>query len=248
MKEGTPYFPFYMTYLHLFVLLLLISSISQAQGYHISPNRIVVEGTDWQGWTITPGTVQVNAEGVRPQFIRDQTNAALDAPSFSGGIWKAGTRQEQAAQLIDGREDTYWEPDPSAPLEDWSVEIDLGRLVWAQKVVVKFVAEDGESSALQFKLRTSSGSQVSSFQHTVLDYTNAGRSQEVQRASSVFEFLLKPTEIADPEFSGDPIRFVQLLFTNRDDGQTQEISESDWQSLPEAERGTVLYFRRLALG
>ena len=115
-------------------LFLLIPSLAQSQGYRLEPSRVVVEGTDWQAWTVTPGTVQVNAEGVQPQFIRDKTNAALDAPSFGGGIWKAGTRQDQAAQLINGQEDTYWEPDPAAPLEDWSVEIDLGRLVWAKRI------------------------------------------------------------------------------------------------------------------
>jgi hypothetical protein len=237
-----------MSYLYLIVYLLWISAITHAQGYHLEPGQMAVAGVDWQSWETTPGTVQISAEGIQPQFIRDRTNAALDAPSFGGGIWKAGTRQEQAAQLIDGREDTYWEPDPSAPLEDWSVEIDLGRLVWAQQVVVKFVVEDGENPVLEFKVRTSSSSKLPSPQRVVLGYNIAGRSQEVSNGRGIFAFGLRPTELADPGFSGDMIRFVQLIFTNRDEGQTQEISEGQWLALPAAERGVILYFRRLASG
>ena len=223
-------------------------SIAQAQGYRVEPGRVVVEGADWQGWTVTPGTMQINSEGVQPQFIRDRTNAALDAPIFGGGIWKVGTRQEQAVLIMDGREDTFWEPDPSAPLEDWSVEIDLGRLVWAQKVVVKFVREDGENPALEFKLRTSKGP-AAFFQRAVQNYSNAGRSQEsYSRSARAFTFDLKPSEISDPGFSGDPIRFLQMLFTGRDEGQTTEVSLAEWEALPQAERGAVLYFRRLASG
>ena len=237
-----------MNSLWLISIFLLLPSLVYTQGYRVEPGRVVVEGSDWQGWTVAPGTMQVSEEGVRPQFIRDRTNAVLDAPTFGGGIWKAGTRQEQAALIMDGREDTFWEPDPSAPLEEWSVEIDLGRLVWAQKVVVRFVAEDGENPALEFKVRTSSSSKLPTPQRVVLGYNNAGRSQEVSNTEGIFTFGLRPTELADPGFSGDMIRFVQLIFTNRDEGQAQEISESQWHALPAEERGAILYFRRLASG
>ena len=227
--------------------LLLSVAIAQAQGYRLEKDRVVIEGADWQEWSVTSGTVQVSAAGVQPRFIRDQTNAALEAPEFGGGIWNAGTRLEPASRIIDGQEDTFWEPDPAAPLDDWWVEIDLGHLVWTRQVVVKFVAEDGANPALQFKLRTSKGP-ATVFQRTVLDYKVAGRSQETHRAPDLFVFDLKPSEIADPGFPGDPIRFLQILFTARDDGQTEEVSEAHWHALPVEERGAILYVRRQASG
>ena len=125
---------------------LLLPVVAWAQGYRLEPNQLIISESDWPGWNFPAGSVDFSAEGVRPHFVRRQINAALNAGAFSredvtGGIRRAGTNFAGAAQLMDGREETYWEPALDAPLRDWWVEIDLGRVVWAEKVVVKFVAE-----------------------------------------------------------------------------------------------------------
>ena len=232
---------------------LLVASLAWAQDYRMEQDRLVVDETHWQEWDFPSGTAQFSAEGVRPRFIQGRVNAVLDAETFvdpkgrTGGIGDAGTHLQQAGNIIDGREDTFWEPDPEAALEQWWVEIDLGRSAWARKVVVKFVEEGVGDPFLQFKLLTSSGLPAFS-QSEALNYVIAGRSEGLNKTQRVFEFDLRPTVEADPDFPGDLIRFLQIVATASDRGQAEEIGEERWNSLPEAERGDVLYFRREATG
>lgn len=230
---------------------LLSLSAGWAQGYRLERDRLVVGETHWSDWNIPSGTVQFSAEGVSPRFIQEQINAVLDAPAFAhadghqGGIRNAGSRPELAAHIIDGRDDTSWEPALADPLDKWWIEIDLGRAVWAEKVVVKFVGEGGGDPLLQFKVLTSSG-RLAFQQSESLEYLVAGRSEGLNKKQRVFEFNLKPVLEADPGLSGNLVRFVQIVATASDRGRAEKINESDWNSLPETDRGDILYFRREA--
>ena len=95
----------------------------------------------WERWRSAAGTIQISDEGVIPTFVRKSTrletdgeetvvpgiNAVLNAARFGGGIMDAGSNALDAANLMDGRMDTWWEPDRADLLEDWWVQIDLGR-------------------------------------------------------------------------------------------------------------------------
>ena len=110
---------------------LLLPIVAWAQGYRLEPNQLIISESDWPGWNFPAGSVDFSDEGVRPHFVRRQINAALNAAAFSredvtGGIRRAGTNFAGAAQLMDGLEETYWEPALDAPLRDWWVEVDLG--------------------------------------------------------------------------------------------------------------------------
>ena len=185
--------------------------------------------------------------------IREQINAVLDAPNFvsgegvQGGIRAAGTNLAEAANAIDGQEDTFWEPDVEAPPRDWWIEVDLGRLVWARKIVVKFAPEGMGDPFLQFKVLTSNGLPAFS-QSKAIRFSQAGRSEGLNKTQRVFEFDLKPLQEADTDFVGDMFQFVQIVATASARGQGHEVSETRWNSLPEEERGDVLYFWREFLG
>ena len=45
------------------------------------------------------------------------------------GISRVGSNAVAAANILDGDPSTYWEPDPDDPVDDWWVEVDLGRVV-----------------------------------------------------------------------------------------------------------------------
>lgn len=242
-----------MTWLWAICGTLLLVSTGWAQGYRLEKDRLVVDRGHWREWNFPTDAVQFNAEGARPRFIRAQVDAALDAGTFRygdgvrGGIRNAGTNLALAASIIDGREDTFWEPAPDAPLDRWWVEVDLGRAVWAEKIVVKFAEEGAGDPFLQFKVLTSNGRPA--FQQSKeVAYVFAGRSEGLNKTQRVFEFDLKPTLEADPGLSGDLVQFFQVVATASDGGQAEEISESLWNSLPEEERGDVLYFRRTVSG
>ena len=57
------------------------------------------------------------------------------------GISRVGSNERLASQILDGDPTTFWEPDPNAPLEDWWIEVDLGRLVPVESLVMRFVDE-----------------------------------------------------------------------------------------------------------
>ena len=231
---------------------LLLSVTAWAQGYHLEPNQLIVSESDWPEWNFPKGSVDFGDEGARPHFVRRQINASLNAGAFSredvpGGIRRAGTNLAGAAQLMDGLEATYWEPDLDAPLRDWWVEVDLGRVVWAEKVVVKFVAAGLGDPFLQFKVLTSNGDEA--FQGSAsLDYRVAGRSEGLNKTQRVFEYALRPAESADPDLSGDLIQYVQIVATASDGRRGAEVSASGWEGLAAVDRGDVLYFRREATG
>ena len=231
---------------------LLLSAMAWAQGYRLEPNQLIISESDWPGWNFPAGSVDFSDEGVRPHFVRRQINASLNAGAFSredvtGGIRRAGTNFDGAAQLMDGLEETYWEPDLTVPLRDWWVEVDLGRVVWAEKVIVKFVAEGVGDPFLQFKVLTSNGDEA--FQGSAsLDYRVAGRSEGLNKTQRVFEYVLRPAESADPGLGGDLIQYVQIVATASDGRRGAEVSASGWAGLAAADRGDVLYFRREATG
>ena len=241
-----------MNSMRLILYTLLFSAPVWSQGYRLEPNQLIISERDWSGWNFPAGSVDFSDEGVRPHFVQRQINAALNAAAFSredvtGGIRRAGTNFAGAAQLMDGLEETYWEPALDAPLRDWWVEVDLGRVVWAEKVAVKFVAEGVGDPFLQFKVLTSNGDEA--FQGSQsLDYRVAGRSEGLNKTQRVFEYALRPAKSADPGLSGDLVQYVQIVATASDGRRGAEVSASGWEGLSESARGDVLYFRRESTG
>lgn len=203
--------------------ILLIAATGWAQGFRIAGDELIVDEGHWQDWNFPQGTVEFDAQGSRPQYVQAWSNLALNAHTFTygeeqiGGIHDAGTNLDLAARLIDGQDDTYWEPAADSPLEKWWVEIDLGRSAWVQKIVVKFADEDIGDPFLQFNLLTSNG--LSAFQQSeALNYIRVGRSEGLNKTQRVFEFDLQPSLDADEGLVGDLIQFVQrLTWDGRDD-------------------------------
>lgn len=235
------------------VTTLLTASAAWGQAYQLDDNELIVAAEHWPAWNFPAGSLDFSAEGVRPAFVREQVNASLDASAFTysdgvqGGIRNAGTNRAGAAHILDGREDTFWEPDLADALDTWWVEIDLGRLVWAQKVVVKFAAEGAGDPFLQFKVLTANGDPAF-LQSESFNYLPAGHSEGLNKSQRVYEFELQPTRKVDPGLTGRLLQFLQVVATASDLGRAEQISAARWNSLPEQERGDVLYFRREASG
>ena len=67
---------------------------------------------------------------------------------------EAGSNKAAVANLFDGDETTYWEPDPDSPLRDWWIQVDMGRLINATRVGLQFVPEGQGDPFLQFAVLT----------------------------------------------------------------------------------------------
>ena len=111
--------------------------------------------------------LKVEEGGLRPVFFRRNINVSLDAEDFTypdlvrasgdmatGGA-KAKSNDRMANNVLDGDLSTYWEPDTPASfanrlsdpgdfsldgLGNWELEIDLGRLVYVDRITVIFPA------------------------------------------------------------------------------------------------------------
>ena len=227
------------------------------QGYRREANRVVIDGpAHWERWQST--TAEITDAGVRPGFIRKSTtlevdgrevvvpgvNAVLDAADFGGGVRAAGSGEASAAALMDGRLDTYWEPDPDAPVRDWWVQLDLGRTVSATRIVLKFVDAELGDPFLHFKVTTSQGELSLGLPIFRTRYTT----NTPVKAQRVFEIDLRtqsPTKwpAVYGDFTGDVIDLVGIQATASDFGRARQVSESDYESLPPGQRGEIEYYR-----
>ena len=233
-------------------------------GFSIQDGVAVIDSQHhWARWQSVAKTIQITEDGVKPAFIRKNTrleidgaekivpgiNAVLNASEFDGGIWDAGSNRLSAANLMDGRMDTYWEPDTSAPLRDWWVQIDLGRAVSANKIVLKFVGEDLGDPFLQFKVLTSQGETIIG----PLVYRKRFSTNKPIKNERVFEVDLtnqlptKWTQVRG-DFTGDVIRFVSVGVTGSDFGKARQVSQSNYEALDPEQQGDIEYFRREASG
>ena len=234
------------------------------EGFSIQDGAAIVESEDhWARWQSVAKTIQITEEGVKPAFIRKSTkievdgveqvvpgiNAVLNASEFGGGIWDAGSNRLSAENLMDGRMDTYWEPDTSTPLRDWWVQIDLGRAVSANKIVLKFVGEDLGDPFLQFKVLTSQGETIIG----PLVYRKRFSTNKPIKNERVFEVDLTnqlPTKWPQVrgDFTGDVIRFVSVGVTDSDFGKARQVSQSAYEALGPDQQGDIEYFRRESSG
>ena len=218
-----------------------------AQGYSIEGNRIVVDRPElWNQWSYPKGTLTFEDDGsFHPIYIRKGINACLDAPSFSagndihGGIKDAGSNREDASNVMDGDLHTYWEPDRSDTLSDWWVQIDLGRLVAATQIVLKFVEEGEGDPFLGLKVWTSSGEIPLGKEE--MDWREAGKvvSNEEGRRGFVFELSPPPRY----EVEGDQVQYVWVMVTDTAGEKKKEVTEEGYQALDPDWRGVIEYFR-----
>ena len=232
------------------------------QGYRREANRVVIDApTQWEQWQ--SATVEVTDAGLRPGFIRKSTrlevdgqevvvpgvNAALDAAAFGGGVRAAGSGDESSGALMDGRLDTWWEPDPDDPVRDWWVQLDLGRTVSATRIVLKFVDAELGDPFLHFKVTTSQGELSLGLPIFRTRYTT----NTPVKGQRVFEIDLtaqSPTKwpVVYGDFTGDVINLVGIQATGSDFGKARQVSESAYEGLPPDQQGDIEYYRLDALG
>ena len=223
-------------------------------GYSIRGNEIVVDrSSHWEQWAVAGGTAEITGDGsVGPRFMRKEINAALNATEFEneaqgaafddgpGGV-SAGSNDSEARFLIDGDPATTWGPDTDRPLSEWWAEVNLGRIVVANSVVVRF-AEEGEGDPfLQFK--------VLAWRHApprgapelwlngapdIPKYWELGRTDKPNKSQKVFEFVpdpeanntFRPPESLIPassNFAGDAIDRIQVIATDSDFDRASEV-------------------------
>ena len=228
-------------------------TVSDSTGHTVTDSGVVVDRAEhWREWTGASSLVDISARGITPRLVRKEVNAAADAGGFglveAGGI-EAGSRSALARSAIDGNIGTSWGPDPQSPLSDWWVEVRLGRLVVAKKVIVRFA--DTADPFLQFRVlgwrHPPPGSTTRRYElegTRIPVFWEIGRTARPAKTQRVFEFDVRSTEGADALFVGDPIDRLQILATATDSSRAEEVSEEVYEDLTASQRGAVQHFRR----
>merc|ERR1712100_555129 len=78
-----------------------------------------------------------------------------------GGLWEAGSNEKDAMNVIDGDSLTYWQPNFTDAVEDWAIEIDLGRTVLANEIRLIFPDDKVAKPFKQFTVYVSTGARIS---------------------------------------------------------------------------------------
>ena len=257
---------------------------------------IIGEVQHWESWKVPVGTTVITADGsVRPHFWRKNTNAALDIVDHLRAhppdnvankrpeditpldAVTAGSNPEDVVFAIDGDTTTYWEPDPLAPGVDipalWWFNIDLGRIVLAKKLVLKFVDESMGDPFLLFDVLSSTGEKpASAVAGKSFEYRSVFRGLQPNKSQRLFEIdLAGPDEaeellveriggsllvtqttglVGDDQFKR-VIRYLQVVIRASDQGKGREVSEEEYERLLQDspdDAGAVEYVQVLADG
>jgi hypothetical protein len=157
------------------------------------------------------------------------------------GISRVGSNAALAANILDGDPNTYWEPDADDPVDNWWVEVDLGRVVPIDSLVVRFVDAELGDPFTQFRVLTSA------LQVPVLEKTRdigfqlSARTTVPNRDQRQFDFSLAQHS-ADPQWTGQLVETIRIVVSDTRGGRSRLISEDQWQALDPADQGDIVYF------
>ena len=144
---------------------------------------------------------------------------------------------------------TYWEPDPPTEELDLSTQwwfiVDLGRLVMAKKLVLKFVAEELGDPFLQFDLLASQGNIPKGNQRSPTpEFTTILRTLKPNKEQRVFELVTN----SESTFAGTGMRFLQIIITGSDFDRGREVSLEQYEALSASDQGAIEFYKKQADG
>ena len=160
----------------------------------------ITSSQDWNRWQLPGDALLVENGSLRPGFVRRDINAVENAVRFGGGIRGVGSNPSQADRLIDGDRSTYWSPDTSAPIEEWWIEVDLGRAVSARRIELHF-ADEGAPLEF-FRVLTSDGEPFFNNANSVIP-----GSLRYNKSTS-YSFNQERTIVVD--FDKNPLQYIRI--------------------------------------
>ncbi|MBI2505871.1 MAG: hypothetical protein HYW07_21870 [Candidatus Latescibacteria bacterium] len=241
-----------------------------AQGHRLVGDQVVVDsGRQWQNWQYAPGTLEFTADGaVRAHRLRKDIDATADIVDYlrlytPSALAKkkpeeitlldavqAGSNRQGVPLALDGDPATYWEPTPPSEGVDlatqWWFVVDLGRFVFARKIVLKFVDEELGDPFLLFDVLVSDGTKPARVVGaTSPEYKTVLRMLQPNKSQRLFEIDLQGE---DPEVQGEGLRLVQVVVTGSDFSRGRQVAQGEYAALAAGDQGAVEYYKRLADG
>ena len=98
--------------------------------------------SQWRKWNLPNGTVEVTNDGFLKLLpVGRKIDAVKNARSFGGRIHAAGSNAADAEKIIDGDFTTGWSPSLKSAPGSWWLDLDLGRGVFAERIVLNFATD-----------------------------------------------------------------------------------------------------------
>ena len=185
------------------------------------------------------------------------------------GVSRAGSNIEMAANIVDGDPTTFWEPDPHDPIEQWWVEVDLGRALPVEGISVRFVEEELGDPFLKYLLLLAPNQTLSftddrkvSFelfvphegpntQQRTFFFESAAATEGalvnlglVDASGGISSVKKLHQNSADPDWTGKIIETIRIVITDTRGGRAEQIDQVAWEALPMHERGDIVHFVR----
>ena len=174
-------------------------------------------------------------------IIRDRKDIPLYTYLSRIGISRVGSNPRAAANILDGDPNTFWEPDFNDPIEDWWVEVDLGRSLPVDELVLNFVDESLGDPFRQFRILSAPFQKFINQEVNEIPFRREGGTKGSNQDQRVFSFPLDQFK-ADPNWIGETIQIIRIVVTDSKFGRRKLISEEEWSALNSADRGDVVYF------
>ena len=246
------------------VLVLCVGTcgIAWAQNHTLRSDHVIVNTrSHWNNWDFVSGTLDISATGqVMPVFVPKANNAVLDIVSHIRrastnpeatilDAIEAGSNQADVVNLFDGDQTTYWEPDPDSPKQDWWFQVDLGRLINATSIGLKFVPEGEGDPFLQFAVLTADNADPGRKVAGKVPMDLVYRTPNDNKTQRAYALELKRGEVLNPQsgidFEGDMVRLVQVVVTESDGARGVELTKEEYDVLPVGERGDVVFYKKI---
>lgn len=209
---------------------------------------------DWQLWKTPPGVQVLGDDGaVEPRFLRSDINVSLDAERFvyvnpfvsndtlQGGVHEAGSNVLDGPLVLDGDALTYWEPLRDTPIDNWFIEVDLGRAVVAHRVVLRFVDREQGDPFLKFRVVASDGQRFGEEQRR--RFYRVGLETQPNKDQREYVFDIEPQRPVPEGIVGEVMQYLRIDVLDTDGPRAEEVSNADYALLPEEDQGAVDYFR-----
>ena len=207
--------------------MILAAAVLHLAGTGAGAQSVTFETSDFESWAHPRGLVNVGPEGITVRRFGKSFNAVADADRYSASVIgdyglvpvRAPSSQATAERATDQDPQTWWQPDPADPLQQWWLEVDLGRAVVARRLRVTFPDAEGARPFSFFSVYVSPGIPVFGGTAQRIVYRRVGRPVNNNR-STVVEFDLQTKNIASARagenFSNsgalnfDVVRFIRF--------------------------------------
>ncbi len=231
------------------------ASAQDSLGYRLLSTQVRIDrAEDWQVWEAPPGVQVIGEDGaVEPRFLRSDINVSLDADRFiyvnpfvsndtlQGGVHEAGSNVLDGPLVLDGDAQTFWEPLRDTPIENWFIEVDLGRAVVAHRVVLRFVDEEQGDPFLKFRVVASDGQRFGEEQRR--RFYRVGLETQPNKEQREYVFDIEPQRPVGEGIDGEVMQYLRIDVLDTDGPRAEEVPSAEYALLPEEDQGAIDYFR-----